>query len=110
MGANYDKKLGSLGEDMAKLAFEQRGYKYLARNFYSKHGEVDLIFEKQDVIYFVEVKVRFNNDEGAIYSIDGQKLSSMKKTAIEYLKQSKYFFKAIEFIAVAIDVHTVDIE
>lgn len=49
---------GRLGEELALRYLVERGYTLLARNWYHGKIELDLIFENQGVIVFVEVKLR----------------------------------------------------
>ncbi len=50
------KDLGRLGEKIAEDYFKESGYKLLAKNFRTPFGEIDLIFKKEDLLVFVEVK------------------------------------------------------
>ncbi|HEX7570541.1 MAG TPA: YraN family protein, partial [Verrucomicrobiae bacterium] len=47
---------GELGERAAETHLKAQGLKYLARNFRSDHGEIDLIFRDDDCLVFTEVK------------------------------------------------------
>jgi len=48
--------VGALGEEIATLYLEGRGYKTITRNYRQKWGEIDIIMKKKDKIHFVEVK------------------------------------------------------
>ena len=50
------QKIGELGEDVASLFLMKRGFSILERNYTKKWGEIDIIAEKNDSLYFVEVK------------------------------------------------------
>ena len=50
--------LGKWGEDAACQFLEMCGYKCLDRRFRRPGGEVDLIFSKDGMVIFVEVKTR----------------------------------------------------
>lgn len=53
------KDLGDVGEKIAEKYLRDRGYKILDKNFrYSKLGELDIIGQKDNNIYFFEVKAR----------------------------------------------------
>ena len=50
------QKTGEIGEDLAVRYLEQNGYKIIERNYTRKWGEIDIIAEKDDTVYFFEVK------------------------------------------------------
>ena len=51
--------LGEVGERMAALALQARGYRVLWRNFRGAHGgEVDLVCRHRATLVFAEVKTR----------------------------------------------------
>ena len=50
------QKIGELGEDVASLFLMKCGFSILERNYTKKWGEIDIIAEKNDSLYFVEVK------------------------------------------------------
>ena len=56
--------LGRQGEDLARSFLEQQGYRYVARNWHCRAGELDLIMLDNDEIVFVEVKTRFGDRAG----------------------------------------------
>jgi putative endonuclease len=49
---------GRWGERIAERYYISLGAKLLARNYYVRYGEIDLIFEHERTIIAVEVKVR----------------------------------------------------
>ncbi len=49
---------GSVGEGIAAQYLKSNGYRILQKNYKSGHGEIDIIAEKDDMIAFVEVKMR----------------------------------------------------
>jgi putative endonuclease len=50
--------LGRLGEDLAAAHLRELGFTVLARNARSRHGEIDLIACREQVMVFAEVKTR----------------------------------------------------
>ncbi|MEY2671664.1 MAG: hypothetical protein RL687_81 [Candidatus Parcubacteria bacterium] len=52
------QKIGELGEDVACTFLGKQGYSVLERNYTKKWGEVDIIAEKGNVLYFMEVKAK----------------------------------------------------
>lgn len=49
---------GQESEAVVARYLEQQGFTVLARNYKNKHGEIDLITRKKELIIFVEVKAR----------------------------------------------------
>lgn len=60
----FNKKTGSLAEDLATQALKNKGYQILERNFSNKFGEIDIIAKEGDVLVFVEVKAKTGLDFG----------------------------------------------
>lgn len=82
--------LGQAGEAMVAKDYQSRGYKLLERNyifpFGKRMGEIDLIFEFNHEIIFVEVKARSNNKFGGPFeAVDFNKQRKLIKTAKLYL-------------------------
>src|SRR5262245_14564963 len=58
MGSDPRRRLGALGERMARVHLEARGYAILDRNFRTRHGELDLVVADDRCLVFCEVKTR----------------------------------------------------
>ncbi len=50
------QKIGKLGEDLACKFLMKHGYSILERNYTKKWGEIDIIAQKKEKLYFIEVK------------------------------------------------------
>ena len=50
------QKIGELGEDIACKFLEKHGFSILERNYTKKWGEIDIIAQKEERLYFIEVK------------------------------------------------------
>lgn len=50
------QKIGEIGENVATKFLVKRGFSVLERNYTKKWGELDIVVEKENKIYFVEVK------------------------------------------------------
>ncbi len=95
------KLLGKIGEDLAVSLLFAEGYTILDRNFRSHFGEIDIVCQKGETIYFVEVKTRtcdiFGDPDEAVNKV---KQKRMRKTAEYYLMVKKLdtsaAFKIIE--------------
>lgn len=80
------KSLGNLGENLALQLLQNKGYKFIDRNFQSRFGEIDLIFQDQKTLVFVEVKTRSNENYGKLEEAVGKKkIQAIIKTG-EYFK------------------------
>jgi putative endonuclease len=55
---NRRQQVGRWGEQVAARFLEEKGYTILARNWWTPHGEIDLIAEKGGQVIFIEVKTR----------------------------------------------------
>ncbi len=80
---------GANGESAAANYLAERGYKILERNWRVKAGEIDIIAEKDSVIYFVEVKYRRNHNQGGgVAAITSAKLKHMERAARLWMQQN----------------------
>jgi putative endonuclease len=81
---------GELGEQAAKKHLKQLGLKYLAANFRSDRGEIDLVFRDEDCLVFIEVKTRSSEDwtRPAAF-VDKRKRRLLTQTALDYLRLLK---------------------
>lgn len=50
------QQIGQLGEDLAVRFLKKNGYLITERNYTVKYGEIDIIAQKGEKIYFFEVK------------------------------------------------------
>ena len=75
-----NKKIGNLGEDLALQHCLQNGYELIEKNWTIGHKEIDLIFKKEDIYIFVEVKTRTNLKMGMPENaISNAKIKNTKK-------------------------------
>ena len=95
---------GKLGELAAKRHLQRQGLKFLAANFRSDRGEIDLIFRESertgvkriftgngtDCLVFVEVKARSSEDwTRPAAAVDARKRRLLSQTALDYLRLLK---------------------
>ncbi len=77
-----NKSIGQIAEDEAAKYLQNKGYKIIDRNWKTKYCEIDIIAKKDNVIYFVEVKYRRQeNQGGGIAAITPKKLKQMQFAA-----------------------------
>jgi len=85
---------GSLGEQAAKEHLQRLGLKFLAANFRSERGEIDLIFRERelsdaDCIVFAEVKTRTQGQWlRPAAAVDKKKRQLLSATALRYLREA----------------------
>lgn len=81
---------GELGERAAEKHLKAQGMKFLARNFRSDRGEVDLVFRDGDCLAFIEVKTRsseaWTRPAAAVNAARRRRLS---QCALDYLRLIK---------------------
>jgi putative endonuclease len=81
---------GELGERAAKKFLQRAGLKFLAANFRSERGEIDLIFRDDDCLVFIEVKTRSSEDwTRPAAAVDARKRRLLSQTALDYLRRLK---------------------
>jgi putative endonuclease len=97
--------LGRDGEDKAAAALEKAGMQIIARNFHSRHGEIDIIALEGETLVFVEVKAwSAYGIENLQYSIDQKKQRRIIETANYFLLSNrKYNEMIIRFDVIFID-------
>jgi putative endonuclease len=75
-----NRAVGDGGEDKAAEALLAAGYRLLSRNVRTKGGEIDIVAQEQDIVCFVEVRLRASATE-AIQSIDVAKQRQLVRAA-----------------------------
>jgi putative endonuclease len=77
---------GKKGEDQALHYLVQQGYTLVTRNYTSLNAEIDLIVEKEEILVFVEVRVKATADYGfPEQSLSRAKINAIKRGATAYL-------------------------
>lgn len=90
---------GFLYEKIALEFLQAQGLSLLEQNLACKIGEIDLVMQDKDILVFVEVRFRKNQDYGgAISSLSPQKIHKLRRTASYFLPYlSQKYFKSIPF-------------
>lgn len=81
----YNKKKGSIGENLVEAHLIANNCKIIAKNFQCNAGEIDIIFEDKDEIVFAEIKSRTSIE----YGFPAESVTLYKKKHI--LSTTKYF-------------------
>ncbi len=83
------RKKGDVGEEKAIKFLQNKGFRIVERNFYSRFGEIDIIALKDNILHFIEVK---SGKGEPIYKITSSKLSKIQKTIEFFLNKTKLDF------------------
>jgi ribonuclease HII len=76
------KQIGDSAEDAASEYLVRVGHKILDRNWKTKYCEIDIVSQKNDTIYFTEVKYRKTDHQGGgLEVITKKKINQMKFAA-----------------------------
>jgi len=82
--------VGKIGEEYAKKYLLSLEYSIREQNYRTKLGEMDIIAEKDNKIYFCEVKTRIGDLHGKPYeAVTYRKLQHIQRVAQAYLLQNK---------------------
>ena len=89
MSPDARRTRGELGERIAAEHLEHRGYTIVARNFRTRHGELDLVAVDDRALVFCEVKTRVaggtSGPDGPLDAIGPLKRRRLRALALEWL-------------------------
>jgi putative endonuclease len=78
---------GRLGERAARKHLRRLGLKFLAANFRSPRGEIDLVFREADCLVFVEVKTRSSEEwTRPAAAVNAERRRRLTRAALDYLR------------------------
>ncbi|MBI2415902.1 MAG: YraN family protein [Candidatus Kerfeldbacteria bacterium] len=101
---------GSVGETIAADYLLGKGFTVVARNWRLRTAEIDIIAQRDDVVYFFEVKTRRSLQYGHPYeAISARKLFKIKQAGVVYVarRQLRYRALAVGVIGIVLN-HTSD--
>ena len=85
-------QLGKQGEQMAEEYLMRHGYEILHRNWRHSHYEIDIIALKNNILHFVEVKLRSSKTFGfPEQNVKKKKFQSLLHAADEFLFQNQQY-------------------
>ena len=102
---SYHNQLGRRGEAVAAEFLQKEGYEILARNFYYKKAELDLIAFKDEVLVIVEVKTRNSDFFGDPQRfVTPKKIKLMVRAADAFVQQKQWIYELrFDIIAVVLN-------
>lgn len=87
MAATEKRATGDAFEDAALRCMQHAGLSLLARNFNTRHGELDLVMRDRDTVVFAEVRYRKRGGFGdAVASVTASKRSRLVSAARLFLQ------------------------
>ncbi|RKZ56559.1 MAG: YraN family protein [Gammaproteobacteria bacterium] len=99
-------KQGEDAEAACSRYLKSQGLKLLTSNFSCRLGEIDIIMLDKNMLVFVEVRFRKNNNfGGGLESITAAKQRKLRNTAELYLQQNRQYENA-RFDVVAMSGNT----
>jgi len=103
---NQNYKKGKLGEQIVRDYLIKKGYRIIRQNFQTRFGELDIVAGKDNLLIFIEVKLKVEADFGRPEEmITQKKLRQVKNTAEMFLMQEKTYlsnFKQYRIDAICI--------
>lgn len=98
------RRLGRAAETAARAYLEQKGFRFIASNVFTRWGEIDLIFEDGETLVFVEVKNRrsavYGSPEDAVHH---GKRTHIVRTALIWMQDRGIHGRAIRFDVISLD-------
>jgi putative endonuclease len=90
----YNKRdVGGQKETLAVLFLEKQGFRILDRNYYTRHGELDIVAMDGEYLVFAEVKYRRDSD----YGTPAQAVIARKQRHLQYAARTYLYEKKLDF-------------
>mmetsp|Transcript_34017 Transcript_34017/g.78405 ORF Transcript_34017/g.78405 Transcript_34017/m.78405 type:complete len:126 (-) Transcript_34017:428-805(-) len=101
-GKKASHTLGHIAEDLAARHLGKQGFCIIARNYRYQRAEIDIIAQKEQLLVFVEVKARSNDQFGHPETFVSHKQRTLVHTAAEYYVTVHNWCHAIRFDIIAV--------
>lgn len=99
------KNSGQIAEQFAEAFLRKQGLVFVARNFFCRTGEIDLIFLDKGTYVFIEVRYRAELTHGsAAESLAHSKLNKVRNSAAIWLQKHNKLDHSSRFDAVLFDI------
>lgn len=86
--ADRRRRIGVLGEQHARRHLERRGYRVIAAQARTRHGEIDLIAVDGATLVFGEVKTRVARGPAPWTSLHPRKQAQVRRLAVAWLAEN----------------------
>lgn len=97
-----NQEKGKLGEHYAADFLQQKGFELIAQNYRQGRKEIDLIAKKENVLHFVEVKTRKNDDFGLPEAFVSEAQATRIAEAADHFLESIAWTGFIQFDIISI--------
>lgn len=91
-----NNELGKIGEVVAKNYLINKGFEFITENYFTRYGEIDLIFKDKDILIFIEVKAR-KNKKHLETAIGFRKVKNLRASAEIFLEKENISFNETRF-------------
>ncbi len=97
------RRLGEIGERVAQDYLTSKGYYILDTNFYTKHGEIDIVAVENRILVFVEVKSRSSIEYGLpLEQVIRKKQDRIISSARMYIMKKRPPYRQYRFDVVSV--------
>lgn len=92
------QKIGLYGENIVSLWLTRNGFSLVERNYGTRYGEIDVIAQKGNVLYFIEVKSILSENTDFVSretqynpaeNVSREKMKRMKRTIEIFLSERR---------------------
>ncbi|MCP3099552.1 YraN family protein [Myxococcus sp. K15C18031901] len=103
MGRVDRRAYGAEAEEAAVRFLEAQGWRVRARNWPCRHGELDVVAEREDIVCFVEVRMRSSAVWGdPAHTVSFAKQRRVVKAALHYLFAHEVRGRMIRFDVISV--------
>lgn len=101
--SNDKKNIGNIGEQLAAHFLKSNGYSIIARNYWTRFGEIDIVASLKNLVVFVEVKTKTDIKHGEPYEMVGhEKKQRLMRACQLYCSEYNLLDKKIRVDVVSI--------
>ncbi len=98
-----NQSIGALGEELAANYLQDKGFTIRDRNVYSRWGELDIIAERSNKIYFIEVKTRIHLRHGMPYeAVRIPKLFNLMRSIKFYILENQLHYHKFQLDVISV--------